>query len=185
MRTNGVILVCRKDSEYWFISSVFDHGDLAGCTGTICYPITEEMMDELLSIDNLVERFGDYWEERYRDDVDENCEACDGWIDEDGCKDCGYPSLRSFCGEIGQYEGPEAVIDNPGNEYAEAINAIGVEAEYADCFGCGRIFGSFNEDESMSPDDFDEVYDYKALVASLAYEAGAVDYNYACRIIFG
>jgi len=178
--TNGAVLVARRDGEYYFVDSVFDHGnDLAGCTGMCVYPITEEMMEELLSTDNLEELYGDYWEEKYKDDVDENCEACDGWIDENGCEDCGYPSCRDFCAEIGQYDGSDAVIDDPGYEYAEALDAVCEDKiEYAACTGRGRIFSS------MSLDNFDEVYNHKALVACLAYEVGVVDYDYAVRAIF-
>ncbi len=184
--TNGAVLVARRDSEYYFVDSVFDHGDNAGCTGCVVYPVTGKMVDELLSIENLEERYGDYWEERYEGEVDENCEACDGHIDDDGCEACGYPSLRSLCQDIAQYDGSDAVIDNPGYEYAEAINAVcDDEIEYADCTGCGRIFSSFDSDKPMTPDDFDEVYNLKALVAALAYEASAVDYDYAIRVIFG
>ncbi len=174
MRTEGVVLIARKDSEYYFVDSVFDGGNLAGCTGIICHPITEEHMDELLSTNNLVERFGACWEERFK--FDENCEACDGWLDEEGCEYCGYPSQESFCSDIGNCGGSDAVIDDPGGDYAKALNAIGIEAEYAHLSGAGRIF---------TIDDFDKIYNRKALVAVLAYEAGAVDYDYACKVIFG
>jgi hypothetical protein len=179
-RTEGAVLVARDGGEYYFVQSVFKHDDdFAGCTGICCDPVTEEHMDYLLSTDNLVERYGDHWEEISNNALDENCEACDGFLDEEGCVDCGYPSVESFCSEIGQYEGSSAVIDDPGGDYAEALNAIGIEAEYANCSGCGRIFGR------MSLGDFDEVYNRKALVACLAYEDGAVDYDYACKVIFG
>ena len=186
-RTNGAVLVARRDYEYYFINSVFKHDDdFQGCTGVGVYPVTEAMMDDMLSTDSLVERFGDFWEEKYKNAFDENCEACDGWLQEEGCTDCGYPSCESVCFEIGQYEGSDAVIDNPGYEYAEAINAVCEdEIEYADCTSAGRIFGSFDKLRPTTPDDFDEVYNRKALVACLAYQAGAVDYDYAVRAIFG
>ena len=178
VRTEGAVLVARRDGEYYFVTSVFDHGDLSGCTGMSCWPVTEEMMDDMLSIESLIERFGDYWEEKYEGDA--VCEACDGHIDEDGCEDCSYPSLCSFCAKIGAVYGSDAVIDDPGGDFAEALDAVcDDKIEYADCTGCGRIFGS------NGLDDFDEVYNRKALVACLAYEDGAVDYNYAVRIIFG
>jgi hypothetical protein len=186
-RTSGAVLVARKDSEYYFVDSVFKHDDdFFGCTGVSCYPVTEDMMDDMLSTDNLVERYGDFWEEKYGDDVKDDCENCNGFIDEEGCEDCDYPSVESFCDEIGRYDGSDAVIDNPGGGYAEALNEVcDCEVEYADCGGGGRIFGSFNRDKPLTPGYFDEVYNMKALVACLAYEDGAVSYEYAVKAIFG
>jgi len=143
------------------------------------------MLDDMLLTDSLTERFGGYWEGEHKDDVNESCEACDGWLDEAGCDYCGYPSCESFCEEIGEREGPDAVVDDPGCEYAKALNSIGVEAECVDHTGAGRIFGSFDKYNPTTPDDFDEIYNIKALVAILAYEDDAVDYNYAAKTIFG
>jgi len=185
-RTNGVKLIGRKDSEFWFVDSVFDHGDdLAGVTGTICYPVSDEYADELLSIDNLEERFGDYWHERYSEDARNDCEDCNGEPQDEGCEACDYPSLREICSQIAQYEGIDAVIDFPGHDYVDALEGIGEEAEYADTIGCGRIFGNCGRDEPMSPGYFDEVYDRKALIALLAFEDNAVSYEYAARVVFG
>lgn len=175
--THGVVLVARKGNEYWFIDSVFD-SNLAGCTGMIVRPITEESMEDLLIIDNLVECFGEYWEERFKEKVKDDCEECHGWTNEDGCEYCGYPSLESFCAEIRNYA---TVIDNPGYEYVEALDAVcDDKIEYADCISDGSIF-----DQLRNPNDFDEVYNCKALVACLAFEYGAVSYDYAIRTIFG
>lgn len=181
-RTEGAVLVGRKDGEYYFVSSVFKHDDdFFGCTGTVCRPVTEEIMDDLLSTDNLVERFQDFWEEKYKGDAKDDCQNCEGFLDEEGCEDCDYPSVKSFCNEIGQYYGSDAVIDDPGYDYAEVLNAVcDDEIGYADCTGCGRIF-----DRSGILDDFEEVYNHKALVACLAYEDGAVEYDYAVKMIFG
>ena len=46
-----------------------------------------------------------------------------------------------------------------------------------------RIFAKLSR--SMKLEDFDEVYNRKALVAALAYEDGAVEYDYAVKMIFG
>jgi hypothetical protein len=70
------------------------------------------------------------------------------------------------------------MVDCAGQEYVDALNDIGVDAEYADFSGCGRIFGR------LGLDDFDEVYDRKALVAILAYEDGATNYDYTCRAVY-
>lgn len=185
-RTNGVKLIARMDGEYYFVDSVFDHGgDFVGVTGTVCHPVSEEQAKELLSLDNLEERYGDHWEERYRNVVDADCEECDGCINDEGCDSCGYPSLRSLCNEIVQCEGIDAVIDYLGSDFTDALTAIGEDAEYADCTGAGRIFGNCGREGPMSPDEFDEVYDRKALVAILAFEDNAVPYEYAAKVVFG
>ncbi len=185
-RTNGVKLIARRDGEFWFVDSVFDHGgDLAGVTGTICNPVSEEYADELLSIDNLEDRFGDYWHERSSEDVREDCPDCEGEPQEEGCEECNYQSLWGFCADVAQCDGIDGVIDFPGDSYVDALVAIGQDAEYADTSGCGRIFGNFGGERLLGPDSFDEVYDRKALIAILAYEDGAVDYEYAVKIIFG
>jgi hypothetical protein len=182
-RTEGAVLIGRKDGEFWFVDSVFKHDDdFAGCTGTCVYPVSEKQADYLLESDQVEERYCDYWNEQAKDHLQEDCDNCSGHPDEDGCEYCGYSSLRDLCADIVQYDGIEAMIDYAGDEYTDAMNEHGDlddKAEYADCVGCGRIFGR------QGPDDFDEVYNRKALVAILAYEDGAVDYDYACRVIYG
>ena len=189
-RTEGVKLVGRKGGEYYFVDSIFDHGNgygngLAGATGTVCIPISDDQADELLDPNNMTERYGDYWEEYYGSKVQEDCPNCKGCIDDEGCEECDYPSLRSFCSDIAQCDGIDSMIDFPGQEYVDALTAIGQDAEYADCSGCGRIFGNCGRSGSMSPDYFEEVYDRKALIALLAYEDKAVSYEYAARAVFG
>ncbi len=184
-RTEGVKLIGRRDGEFFFVDSVFDHGDdLSGVTGTVCNPVSEKYADELLSANNMAERFGDYHHERFSPDASDGCEDCEGEAQNEGCEACEYPSLAEFTAEIAQFDGIDAVIDFPGHEYVDALTAIGEEAEYADTSGCGRIFGSCGGSGPMDPDSFDEVYDRKALIALLAYESGAVSYEYACRVIF-
>lgn len=179
-RTKGAVLVGRKDGEYWFIDSVFEHGtDLAGCTGVAVYPISEESADQLLQPENMKDRFEDVWEEKFKESVRDNCRDCRFGVNEEGCEYCEYPSLRAWCVEIADCDGIDAVIDDAGSEYTEALVEKGVDAEYADCSSCGRIFSRANID------DFDEVYNRKALVACLAYEDGAVDYDYAAKVIYG
>jgi hypothetical protein len=179
-RTEGAVLIGRRDSEFWFIDSVFKHGDdLSGVSGTICHPVSEEYAEELLSQDNLEERFGDCWNDQFENAVQDDCLRCEGYPNEEGCEDCNYPSVSAWCAQIGQYDGIDAVIDYAGDEYTEALVAIGEDAEYADTSGCGRIFGS------ADLTGWDEIYNRKALVAALAYEDGAVSYDYAVRVIFG
>jgi len=183
-QTDGLVLIACRGGEYYFAATVYRDED--GCRGYVVRPVTQVMLDDMLLTDSLTERFGGYWEEEHKDDVCSECEACDGWLDEDGCEDCGYPSCESFCEEIGEREGLDAVVDDPGCEYAKALNAVcDDEIVCVDRTGFGRIFGSFDKDMPTTPDDFDEVYNMKALVAILAYEDDAVDYNYATKTIFG
>ena len=185
-RREGAVLIARVGDEYYFVDSVFRHGnDMFGCTGTVVTPVTEEYAEYLLEPDQMAERYSEIWHDQAEGQVDVDCDHCACGPDEDGCEDCSYQSLYDFCAEIARFDGIEAVIDYAGQEYVDAMNdqgGFGGDAEYADCTGCGRIFGG-----SYSPglDDFDEVYNRKALVAILAYEDGAVDYDYACRVIYG
>jgi hypothetical protein len=182
-RREGVVLVARKDDEYWFVDSVFRHDDdLSGCTGTSVWPVSEAHADYLLELDNVADRYYDCWLESAGGMIDAECTRCLAGADEDGCPRCGYESVNSFCERVVAYDGIDAMIDDLGEAYADALNEhadLDDKAEYADCSGCGRIFGR------VSLDDFDEVYNRKALVAVLAYEDGAVDYDYACRVIYG
>ena len=186
VRTKGAVLVGRKDNEYWFIDSVFRHrNDFYGCTGTTVYPVSVDQAEYDTDPDNMGDRYGDYWADRYKGSIQDDCDNCSIGIDEDGCEHCDYPSLSAFCAEIVQYDGYDAVYDYPGDAYEKALSDLLVSdddpdcVETVDCSGCGRIFGR------LDLDDFDEVYNHKALVACMAYEDGAVSYDYARRIIFG
>ncbi len=179
-RTDGVVLVGRKDNEYWFIDSVFRHrDDFYGCTGTTVCPISADQVEYDTDPENMGDRYSDYWAEQYKDSIRLDCGNCAFGIDDGGCKHCDYPSLTDFCAGIVQYEGYDAVYDYPGHAYEKALNDLLDDVETVDTSGCGRIFSR------LDIDDFDEVYNRKALVACLAYEDGAVDYDYACRVIFG
>ncbi len=130
----------------------------------------------------MEDRYFDYWNEQAKDQLQEDCVNCGDDPYEDGCEYCGYPSLSSLCADIANNDGIEAMIDGASQEYINALNEHGdldEEVEYADCVSCGRIFGR------VGLDDFDEVYNRKALVAILAYEDGAIDYDYTCRVVYG
>ncbi len=168
-RTEGVVLIGRKDSEYWFIDSVFRHDDdLFGCTGTTAYPVSKEDAEDAMSPDNLANVCRDYWAESVKESVKE------------GSADGGHESLFDFCDRVAETDGYGAVFDFPGQAYQEAMEEKLGPLEFADTSGGGRIF---TRSDALA--DFDEVYNRKALVACLAYEDGAVGYDYACRVIFG
>jgi hypothetical protein len=180
-RTEGAVLIGRKDQEYWFIDSVFLHdADFFGCTGCTVYPVSEEYAKDAMSPGSLADRLYDCWAERAANEwIKEDCANCRSGPDEDGCEHCGYESLSDFCVRIAQSNGYETMFDFPGHAYQEALEEKLGPLEFADTSGCGRIFGRDDWD------DFDEVYNRKAIVACQAYEAGAVDYDYTCRVIFG
>ncbi len=179
VRTEGAVLVGRRDGEYWFVDSVFKHADgFAGCTGMVVIPVSKEQVEDMLSADYLESLYGDVWHEISRESVKDDCDNCTIGPDEDGCEDCGYRSLSAYCSDIAQYDGLDAVTDYPGHEYEDALRDVSGEFETVDCSSCGRIFGD------TALDDFDEVFNRKALIACLAYEDGAVSYDYARRIIF-
>jgi len=187
-RESGVVLVARKDCEYWFIDSVFWHDkDLFGCTGTTVYPVSPEQAEEALSIENLEDRFGDYWAESVKDKVQPGCGKCSFYgPNEEGCVDCGYQSLSDFCADIARHDGYDAVFEYPGHDYEVALCDLLVSddnpdaVETVDTSGCGRILA-----RPMKLSDFDEVYNRKALEACFAYEAGDCTYGAAVRAIFG
>ena len=180
MSVNRTVLVGRMGNEYWFIDSVFrHHNDFYGCTGTTVYPISIDQADYDTDLDNMGDRYSDYWAERYKDSIKDDCDNCSSGIDEDGCEHCGYPSLTAFCAEIAQYEGYDAVYNHPGPAYEKALTDLLDDVETVDCSSCGRIFSH------LDLDDFDDIYNHKALLACMAYENGAISYDYACRVIFG
>ena len=184
MRTNGVVLIGRRENEFWFVESVFYHDkDFFGCTGLTVFPVSAKWAEESLSDDSMAGRFEDYWVERSEESISANCKHCELGVQEDGCEDCGYQSLKAFCADIRQYDGYDAVFDYPGYEYEEAIAKYVDDVETVERSGCGRIFGRpFGCDGRF---DFDKVYNYAALLACIHYEAGRISYDQAANAIFG
>lgn len=173
-RNEKVVLIGRKGNEFWFVDSVFWHrADFYGCTGTTVWPVSSEQVEEMLSTDSLADRFGYYWAEQAQ--IKPDCDDCACGPNEEGCEYCGYQSLNSLCADIARFDGLNAVVDYPGHEYEEILAEFIDDLETVDCSGCGRIF--------HGDPDFDEVYNRKALVAILAYEDGAVSYDYVNRIL--
>jgi len=183
MRTNGVVLIGCRDGEFWFVDSVFRHNDgFSGCTGSTVYPVSEEQAEDALSDDSLAERFGDYWGEIVKESISAGCKGCRFGPQEEGCEDCGYESLKSFCDNIARYDGYDAVFDFPGYEYQDAIEEHVEDVETVDHSGCGRIFGRPRGNDGRF--DFDEVYNYAALIACICYEDGRISYDQAVNVIF-
>lgn len=183
-RTKGAVLIGRRDGAYYFVDSVFDHGDgFQGATGFIVYPVTQEMADEAMSPDMMAERYEDVWREINGSRIQEDCETCEGDLDramEEGCDECGIQSLSAWCGDMANYEGYECMFDCSYCCDAEPIlREIGVELELTDCIGGGRIFGGDDREE------FDEIYNQAAYDAVLAIERKQLGRAEAAALIFG
>jgi hypothetical protein len=183
MRTEGAVLIGRRDGEFWFVDSVFEHGDgLSGCTGMTVYPVSEACAEEALSDDSLADRYCSYWHEVSKELVSADCSHCEDEPNEEGCEDCGYQSLKALCDDLRQYDGYDAVFDYPGYEYEEAIAEHVEDMETVDCSGCGRMFGRPRGNDGRF--DFDEVYNYAALIACICYESGRISYDQAVNVIY-
>ncbi len=179
-RTEDTTLVGRIDDMYYFVESIFEHrDDFRGVTGCAGISVNDEHAKEIMSLDNAEERYSYVWEEMNAESADDNCPKCRGTAQIIGCEDCGYSSLSAWCTQIINTDGIDAFIDDAGHEAVAAVHEITGDTEYVDIHSCGRIFAS------LKLNDFDEVYNRKALVAALAYEDGAVGYDYAVRVIFG
>ncbi len=186
MRTEGVVLIARKNGEYWFIDSVFRYNaDSYGCTGTTVYPVSKEEAEDALLVDNLEDRYSDVWGKMADNRIEADCAYCADGSREEGCEVCGYQSLRDFCDDIARRYGYDAVFDNPGDAYKEVLRDLLVSDDDPDCVETvhcssgGRILAA-----PVDYADFDKVYNPVALNACLAYERGAVSYDYAVRAIF-
>ena len=169
-RHNGWVLIGRKDGEYYFCDSVFDHGDgFVGATGSIVRPVSEEEYEWASDRENVAERYCDVWMEMkgIRDyDEDEHEAEFMEWID-----------------QMLQYDDPAWIMfdDSDTCDASKSFEALGIEHECTDCSGGGRIFNNWHRDGRM---EFDEVYNVKALVAIEALEDGAVSADYAAKVVF-
>jgi hypothetical protein len=185
IRESGAVLVGRVGDCYYFVDSVFRHGgkfaSYAGCTGMSMYAVSKEHARESLSLDCIEERFEYSWEEYAEDRLIDECMECDGHVSLGGCRLCGYQSLREYCRGIrtdARRFNYSPIFDCPEKPYIDALRGHVDDLETADISSCGRIFSE------MELSDFDEVFNHKALVTCLAYEAGAVSTEYATRIIY-
>ena len=168
-RTTGWKLIGRKGGEYYFVDSVFEHQDnFRGVTGSIVRPVSPKEYEEASDRENVAERLEDYWNVCHaRDDYD-NEEDFDA-------------AFEDFIDEAIEYDGIDQIMfDGSDNcNASDSFDELGIKHEFTDCSGCGRIFG---KRDNL---DFDEVFDYPALVAIRAYEGGSLSRDYVARIIFG
>lgn len=189
IRHNGFVLIGRRDSEYYFVTSVFDHGDgFQGATGSIVRPVCKDEWDWASDPENVAERLYDYWHELYGRAGRDGCRECEGSPHSDeGCESCGIESLDDFTARAIESDGIEHIMfDSSDKDEALAIFADFVEdIVTTDCSGGGRIFGRADWHGGDGWQAFDEVYNRKALVAIRALEDGNVSVDYAARIVFG
>ena len=166
VRTEGFVCIGRNGDEYSFVTSVFKHDDdFYGCTGSTVRPVSEKEWDWASNPENVAERLEDYYNELHGDDI---------WDD-----DADIETLDEFVERAIDTDGIEHLMFDGSDtcDASAAFDDMGVEHEYTDCIGGGRMFGKGS--------DYDEIINRKAQVACEAYEAGAVSYEYAVKAIFG
>lgn len=163
MRKNGFTLIGRIGSEYYFCDSIFQHrDDFCGAIGSIIRPVSQEEYDWANEIENVKDRLYDvYCERNSVQDLDTDDPDFTKWVE-----------------DVMHYDGVVNVMFDESYccDASDAFEELGIEHECTDCTGGGRIF-------SNCP-DFDEVFDRKALVAIQALESGAVDADYAAKVVF-
>lgn len=179
VRRNGFVCVGRKDSEYYFINSVFKHGEgFQGVTGCTVRPVDAKEWEWACDRENCAERLQDVYEtchgnSAYRDDPD----------DDDFDRD---DDFERFVDDVIHYDG-EAHIhydESYSCEASEVFDALGVEHECTDCIDRGRIFGRAGWRGRMDSEWFDEVFNLKALNAALYFEDGRGDVDFIGKMIF-
>lgn len=189
IRHEGFVLIGRRDGDYHFVESVFDHGDgFQGATGSIVRPVCKDEWEWASDPENVAERLHEYWECEYGRNARSTCDECEGFPDSSkGCETCGIESLDDFTARVIAHDGIEHLMfDSSDKDAALAIFEGFVEGVVTtDCSGGGRIFGRDSYVEGNPFRGFDEVYNRKALVAIQALEDGVVSVDYAARIIFG
>ena len=166
MRTEGFVCIGRNGDAYDFVTSVFKHDDgFSGCTGSSVRPVSAKEWEWASDPENVAERVEDYYNELHGDDI---------WDD-----DADIETLDEFVERAIDIDGIDHLMFDSSDhcDASFAFNVMGIEHEFTDCIGCGRMFGRGS--------DYEEVINRKAMVACEAYEAGAVSYEYACKIIFG
>jgi hypothetical protein len=183
IRAKCDVLVGRIGDSYYFIDSVFKYNDgFSGCTGQAVDSVSAGYAKLLLSADYSEDYCLEWWEDKFGKVADLDCSFCRGHARLDGCEYCDYPSLTAWAAKVVDEDGISAFIDNnDGNDGAlvAVLNDITGDTIHTNCSSCGRIFSQ------IALEDFDEVYNRKALVACLAFEDGAVEYDYAVEVIVG
>jgi hypothetical protein len=157
IRVNGCKCVGRNGDTYYFVDSIFDHGDgFAGCTGFSVRPVCAEEFNS--------------WD---HDAVAEYLEEC-GSHDGMSCR-----KFHALVDEAIRVDGIGHIIydDGFGCEVGPFFNALGIDYECTDCVGCGR---QFSEDS-----DYEELFDHAAWIGVTGFEAGEVSFEWAARTIFG
>jgi hypothetical protein len=168
MRINGAKLIGRIGDDYYFADSAFKHerdgnNGFQGVTGFIVRPVSEAEYEWCSDRENVAERLQDVYA------CIKDQRLCD--------TDVNSPEFEEFVDNAIRYDGIEHLMFDSSYtcDASRAFDNLGIEHECTDCSGCGRIFGSLN---------FDEVYDYFALLAINEIEAGNFDAESASSMVF-
>lgn len=150
--TYHLVLGAREDGEIVILDDTFEYSDgFRGATGSILYPVSQEMLDEALTGDSKEE----YYEEIWRQEASSTNGTTDG--------------LSDWVTTIDDEEYLESRFETYSDlEVGEIAEALGMEepARY-EVVGCGRIFLGALRDITLV--DSDEV---RAAVKSIKeYEA--------------
>jgi hypothetical protein len=184
IRVEGCKCVGRNGSEFYFVSSIFEHGDgLKGCTGFIVRPVSPEEYDWASDRENIAERL---------EDVYECCYTREGrWYRSDNANgerrkgsDGRFVSRREsdfedFVDDAILSDGVDHIMFDTsyGCESWRFFEAIDEKFESTDCIGCGRIFDKDS--------DYEELFDHAAWMGVRAWEGGSCSFEWAARTIFG
>lgn len=166
MRTEGYKLIGRKDDDYYFVDSIFDHGNgHRGCTGVIVRPVSPGEYEWATDREKVAERLVSCYEDMYGIDWDDDSEAFEVYVD---------ASIDS--------EGVNAIMFDTSfnSETSAQFTKLGIEHDCTDCSGCGRIF-----DAGSVWDDWDELFDLDAWLTVTDFEGGKGSYEQAAKVIFG
>jgi hypothetical protein len=157
IKVTGCKLVGRNGTDFYFVSSIFDHGSgFRGCTGFVVRPVSAAELNSYS-----------------RDDVRD-------YLDDAGChegKTCA--EFNRFVDDVIQYDGVDKVFFDESFccDASEHFDALGIEYECTDCSGCGRIFSASS--------DYEELFSHAAWIGLRAFEGGNVSFDWAARAIFG
>ena len=183
IRHEGFKCIGRRDGDYYFAQSVFQHrDDFQGATGSVVRPVSADEYEYASDPENVAERYYDCWIGQFGSAGSPHCEECEGHPhSERGCDSCNVPSLDAWIALAINSDGIDHLMfdGSDGCDASAAFDEMGIDHESTDCIGGGRCFTDADRG------NWDEVYDRKALVALMALEDGAVDVDYAAAIVFG
>jgi hypothetical protein len=171
-RTTGCRLIGRDGDTYYFVDSVFDHGDgFRGCTGFAVRPVSPGEWEWASEFENVAERLEDVYADMYGGD--------DRWYDPDSAGDAREKDFERFVNDAIQYDGIGHLMFDESYccEAGSVFDKLELEYETTDCNGCGRMF--------KADSDYEELFDLNAWIGVRSFEGGIGTYEWAAKTIFG